>query len=142
MRMNLLGNLACSGLVLACLGAAATPGGAQTRIARNQTFERRGEPGQEIRVFTYVRFHRDCQPDLPPGIVVRTGPAHGTVSIQPRPSTVTVVREGGVDCTGRTYSGMAVLYTPAIGFHGTDRFEWDVMNGSTTAHDSAIVDVR
>lgn len=93
-------------------------------------------------MITYARWHRDCSPDQPPQIMVRAAPAHGTLVIRPGPSTVSLIREGAPDCTGHVYPGTAIYYTPAPEFRGTERMEWDVMNGSTIAHDSAVVEVR
>ena len=118
------------------------PAHAQRVLAREQVFHRSTDAGEERRVFTYAQYHRDCQPDDPPRIVLRVPPEHGSMVLRPRPSTVTAVREGGYDCSGHTYPGIAVVYVPAPGFHGNDRFEWDVVNRDRTSHDTAIIEVR
>ena len=78
-------------------------------------------------MFTYAAWHRDCSPEAPPQIVIRTQPAHGSVLLRPGQSTVSVIREGAPNCTGHTYPGIGVWYVPAPGFRGADQFDY---NGS------------
>jgi hypothetical protein len=111
-------------------------------LLRDATFQRSVLAGQELRVFTYAHWHRDCSPELPPQIVLRTLPAHGTASLRPGPSTVAFIREGQPDCTGRTYQGLGVWYVPAPGFRGVDTFDWDVLDVRGTSHDTAVVEVK
>jgi hypothetical protein len=73
---------------------------------------------------------------------MRASPAHGSISLRPGPTTVTFVREGEADCTGKTYMGLGVWYVPSPGFRGVDQFDWDVIDSSSTSHDTAIVEVR
>jgi hypothetical protein len=131
-------------LILAslALAAAAIPAWGQHVMPREQTFRRSVQAGQELRVFTYARWHKDCRPIDPPQIALRTPPAHGTVSLRPGPSTVSQIREGMPDCTGRTYEGIGVWYAPAPGFRGVDQFDWTIVDASSTSHDSAIVEVK
>jgi hypothetical protein len=107
-------------LILASLAfaAVAIPAWGQNIMSREQTFRRSVQAGQELRVFTYARWHTDCRPSDPPRVVLRTSPTHGTVSLRPGPSTVSFIREGMPDCTGRTYQGLGVWYVPAPGFRG------------------------
>lgn len=110
-------------------------------LARDQVFRRPAAAGEEMHVFTYARFHHDCRADTPPRLELRSPPAHGTVAIRDTSSTVTAIREGETDCSGRTYPGIGIWYTPAPGFHGTDGFAWDVV-GTRVSHDSAVIEVR
>ncbi len=111
-------------------------------MPREQTFRRSAMAGTELRVFTYARWHDDCSPDAVPQVVLRTKPAHGTVTVRPGNSTVANVRAGSPDCTGRTYQGTAVWYLPSPGFVGVDQFDWDVTDSKATSHDTAIVEVK
>ncbi len=121
---------------------AAGPVLGQTRVPRDQTVHRSMVAGQELRVFTYASFHRDCRPSPPPVIKLQTPPAHGTVSFRPGSSTVSVLREDSSDCAGKTYDGVAVWYVPAPGFRGIDTFDYQVINETSLSHDTAVVDVR
>jgi hypothetical protein len=127
--------------ILAVIMASA-PAWAQNVMPREQTFNRSVRAGQELRVFTYARWHRNCSPLEMPRIVVRTQPAHGTVSLRAGPTTVSFIRAGEPDCTGHTYQGMGVWYLPAPGFTGTDKFDWDVIGSGNASHDTAVVEVR
>ena len=122
--------------------AAIAPAWGQHIVPRERTFHLATQPAQEIRVFTYTTFHRDCSPDVPPQIEFRTKPAHGTVSLRPAPSTVSVLREGAPDCTGHTYPGVAVWYVPSPDYRGPDQFDYSVITSRTLSHDTVIVDVR
>ena len=128
---------------LVCLAAlsASVQAWGQTRIPREHTIRSSTQSGQELRVSGYARWHRDCTADQPPQIIIRTPPAHGTVSVRPGPSTVSSLRPGSPDCTGKTYPGVAVWYAPATGFRGVDQFDWNVIGGEV-AHDTAVVEVR
>ncbi len=129
-------------LVGLALVAAISPAWGQKVISREQTLQRSVVAGQELRVVTYARFHRDCTPLDPPKIVMRAAPAHGSVTLRPGPTTVTFVREGEPDCSGKTYQGLGVWYVPAPGYHGVDQFDWDVVDEKTSSHDTAVVQVR
>ena len=111
-------------------------------MPREQTFRRSAAAGTDLRVFTYARWHDDCSPDAVPHVLLRTKPAHGTVTVRPGNSTVANVREGSPDCTGRTYQGISVWYLPSAGFLGVDQFDWDVTDSKATSHDTAIVEVK
>jgi hypothetical protein len=93
-------------------------------------------------VFTYARWHRDCSPQEMPRIVIRTQPAHGTVSLRAGPTTVSVIRAGEPDCMGHTYQGVGVWYRPAAGFKGVDQFDWDIIGSGNASHDTAIIEVK
>ncbi len=130
-------------LVSLALVAATFPAWGQQKVMpREQTFQRSVVAGQELRVFTYARWHRDCSPLDPPRIVLRTSPTHGTVSLRPGQTMVTFIREGEPDCTGHTYQGVGVWYVPAPGYHGVDQFDWDVLDADRTAHDTVVVQVK
>ncbi len=111
-------------------------------MQRDQTLHRTVDAGGELRVITYVDFHRDCKQMPPPNVVLRTPPAHGTVSLRPGPFSPTSISEGASDCRGQTYPGIGVWYVPEPGFHGTDRFDWDVMRERSVSRDTAIVSVK
>ena len=127
--------------ILAALLVSA-PAAAQTTLRADETFHRSAAAGQEMRVFTYGGYHRDCSPLPPPQAVLRTLPAHGSVSIRPAPAAIRMTREGGTPCIGITVPGTVVFYTPAAGFHGADQFDWTVTTVRATAHDAAVVDVQ
>ncbi len=135
-------------LLLACLAInllvspAFAQSGAPHVMPREQIFRRSILAGQDLRVFTYARWHRDCSSQPPPEIVLRTRPSHGTVTLRPGSSTVTNIREGSPDCTGNTYPGLSVWYLPSPGFRGVDQFDWDVVDTTTPSRDSAIVEVK
>ena len=131
-------------LMLASLALAATVAScaAPKTMPRDQTFQRSGPAGQELRIFTYAQWHKDCTPADPPRISLRTQPSHGSVSLRPDPTNATQVREGWVDCTGKTYPGIAIWYLPAADFHGVDQFDWDVIGLSTLSHDAVVVQVK
>jgi hypothetical protein len=138
-ELSQLTSLLFASLVLV---AFAIPVCGQTNMPREHTFQRSVETGQELHVFTYTEWHRDCAPMDPPRIVLRASPAHGTASLRPGPTTVTFVREGEADCTGKTYQGLGVWYVPAAGFRGIDQFDWDVIGSGRPSHDTAIVEVK
>jgi hypothetical protein len=124
------------------LVAIIVPAWGQKRMPREETFRRSVDSGNEVRVFTYAQWHRDCTPREPPRISLRVLPAHGTATLRPGPSTVAIIREGMPDCTGKTYAGIGVWYTPFPGFHGADQFDWDVVGETTVSHDTAIIEVK
>lgn len=133
-------------LIVLCL-AAASPGLAQVVFPMQRTIRIPMAAGQRFRVFSYASWNNDCTPHEPPGIVVLTAPAHGTVSIRPGPATIKMIREGSVDCTGHVFPGTAVWYTAAAGFHGADRFDFTVTNRPParpvrSRHDMVLVTVR
>ena len=121
---------------------AATGANGRTVVSRQQTIRRTATPGQEVKIFTYASFNRQCQSNNQPQITLRIRPAHGTVAIRPGQSTVSVIREGAPDCTGKTYLGTAVFYTPEPGYRGSDQFDYDVLNKDNTAHDTAIISIE
>jgi hypothetical protein len=128
---------------LALLVAAAPVLAQRTKvISREQTIRRSVQAGEELRVFTYARWNHDCKPGSPPRIELRARPAHGTASLRPGSSTVRQIRDGEADCTGYTYPGTAVWYVSAPGFHGTDRFDWEIYGENGNSHDTAVIDVK
>jgi hypothetical protein len=131
-------------LILASLALVTVvlPAWGQTVLSHEQTYRRSVQSGQELRVFTYGQWHKDCRPKPPPQIVVQVTPSHGTVSLRPGPVTVAFVREGMPDCVGKKYSGLGVWSIPAPGFRGVDQFSWDVIGSATVSHDTAIVEVQ
>jgi hypothetical protein len=111
-------------------------------MPREQTLSRSVDSGQELRVFTYARWSPTCQQRNPPRIEIRTQPEHGRVELRTGPATVSHIREGEADCTGKTFDGLGVWYRPTPGYHGTDTFSWDVIDVRGTSHDTAVVEVR
>ena len=77
-----------------------------------------------------------------PRFEVHRQPAHGVLAMRPEAATVKVLRTGAGNCSGRTYDGMAVYYTPSAGFHGTDTFDWTETAGPRPYHDTGIVLVK
>jgi hypothetical protein len=114
-----------------------------TRIMpRQQTMHRSVEAGAELRVFTYATWTKSCGPSLLPSIELLTVPAHGSAELRPGPATVRFVRAGEPDCTGKVFPGLSVWYTPAPGFHGTDKFDANISGQNTISHDTYIIDVK
>jgi hypothetical protein len=134
--------IASSGFLVAVVTVALAQKPLPQRLSHEHTFQRSVRAGGEVRIFTYARWHRDCSPAEPPSIEILTPPAHGTTSIRPAPLTVDQIREGEADCTGKTYTGTSLRYAPTAGFHGTDRFDWNVYGTSEISHDSVVVEVR
>jgi hypothetical protein len=119
------------------------PAVARNFVPRERTLRRTTDAGTELRVYGYTRMETGCRPGEPPRIVLLHPPAHGTVATRPGPSTIREVREGtSAACVGMTVPGIHVWYTPAPGYHGTDRFDWNVISRGGTFHDTAVVEVR
>jgi hypothetical protein len=95
----------------------------------------------EVRIAAYVQFRsRNCVPDGAPSIEIVTKPNHGSVSLRPGPILVKESRSG--DCVGYTFPGVNIWYTPAAGFSGADRFDYDVFFTKDTRHNTATIDVK
>ncbi len=124
------------------VAAALSPAWGQRVVPRERNMHMATRAGQELHVFTYSAWRRDCSPEAPPQIVIRTQPAHGSVVFRPGQSTVSVIREGAPNCTGQTYPGVGVWYVPAPGFHGADQFDYNVVNPNSLSHDTVVVDVH
>ena len=129
-------------LAMVAVAAALSPAWAQRMVPRERTMHVATQAGQELHVFTYASWHRDCSPEASPQIALRTQPAHGSILLRPSPSTVSVIREGAPDCTGRTYPGIGIWYVPAPGFRGADQFDYSVISANSSSHDTVVVDVR
>lgn len=130
-------------LTLLILAVAAAPSAhAQRTVPRDRSFRMTAQAGQELRVGTFASWSRDCSAEPAPQIIVGTPPAHGTLSIRPGHSTVSIIRQGAADCTGRSYPGTSVWYLPAPGFRGEDRFDYTVQNVRTSGHDRVTVEVQ
>ena len=94
------------------------------RVGREQTLQVTANSGQPKRVFRYAAWGADCSPRPVPQVVVRIPPQHGTVATRLGTSTVSVVSEGNVDCTGHQVPATELLYTSQPGFRAADRFEY------------------
>jgi hypothetical protein len=106
----------------------------------NRTYERNTSPGREVRIFIYTRYNEDCSPAGDPHIVLRSAPAHGSVTFRPETAVVNHSRFGPV-CIGKTLPGIAVWYTPNAAYVGADKFGYDIYYSHGTAHDEAIVNI-
>lgn len=93
-------------------------------------------------MFNYASWDAACSPLPPPQIALTVAPRHGALSVRPGQFTVSQIREGAADCTGRTYPASTVWYMPAPGNRGPGRFVYSVISTRGTAHDTVIVDVR
>jgi hypothetical protein len=111
-------------------------------MPREQTLDRSVQAGKELKIFTYARWNKSCEPQDPPGIEILNTPAHGKALLRPGSSTVRYIREGEPDCTGHVIPGLAVWYVPEPGFHGTDKFDYHVFGQSTISHDTVVVQVK
>ncbi len=129
-------------LATVAVAAALSPAWGQRVVPKERTMHVATQAGQELHVFTYASWHRDCSPEGPPQIVIHMQPAHGDILLRPAPSTVSVIREGAPDCTGRTYPGIGVWYVPAPGFRGADQFDYSVVKPNSSSHDTVVVVVR
>ncbi len=127
-------------LALATTIAVTAPAIAADPEAR--TLRRSTDAGREVRISTYSQHKSDCTPGRPPQISMGTKPAHGTTAIRPASVEGGKSRFGQIDCTGTVQSGLAIWYAPEAGFHGTDQFDFYVIDRNGTAHDTAIVDVK
>lgn len=129
-------------LIAACV-VLAVPASAQDAASPDaRTLHRSTAMGAEVRVFTYSQHHADCSPAAEVQIVMRSNPAHGTVSIRAASVVSGPSRFGAPDCSGKTMPGLAIWYTPSPGFRGADRFGYDVTFSNGVAHDTAAIEVK
>ena len=126
-------------VITACLCVAAGPVIA-VESARN--IERSGAGGTELRVFTYTPHRADCSSVKDVRIIVRTSPAHGSVTTRPDTVIAGASRFGAADCSGRPIDGLGVYYVPQPGFHGIDRFDYDASFSNGTEHATVTVIIR
>jgi hypothetical protein len=102
--------------------------------------------GKPVKLRNHVKLDNSCtgsQPD----ISFSQNPAHGTVDIRPDRF---VFGKGYVSgelkaCEGKQVDGVAIWYTPAAGFHGTDQISWTANfggRGKRVDNYTAIVTVQ
>lgn len=87
--------------------------------------------GQRTKLRNHVKLDKSCDGSAP-DITFSQQPAHGTVEIT---ADSFVFGKGYVAgalraCEGQTVNGIAIWYTPAPGFHGTDTIAWTASFGS------------
>jgi hypothetical protein len=100
-----------------------------TSLAHAQPIQRIVPAGKTTVVFTYRPYHRwTC--DGASGIVkLLDKPQHGRVAHHLRPSTIPTMSRfthGPTGCPPNPTTGFAITYTPNPGYHGPDRFSFDV----------------
>jgi hypothetical protein len=127
-------------ILVAFIAPGIAPGIAANPEAR--TLQRSTDAGHEVRVFTYSQHKSDCSPAPAPQISMGTKPAHGAISMRPATVAGSKSRFSQLDCTGTMQSGLAVWYDLEAGFRGTDQFDYYVINGNSTGHDTVIVQVK
>jgi hypothetical protein len=111
-------------------------------MKREQTLQRSVQSGKELRIFTYSRWNNECEGQDPPGVEILNSPAHGTASLRPGTSTVKYIREGTRDCTGHVFPGLGVWYVSEPGFHGTDKFDYNIIDQNVVSHDTVVIQVK
>jgi hypothetical protein len=95
---------------------ACSPQGTKFEASRNV----RTSGGKEVRIARYALWDNFCTP-RPVTVVTKTAPQHGTLAQRPDKWVIAESqRVGAIDCSGKTAQGIAVFYTPAPGYRGTD----------------------
>ncbi len=133
-------------IIAAAIGAVALCGAARPASAQigetDRMIQRQTTAGQAVRIWPYVKLNHRCQQNGTPQISLLTPPAHGSIEQRSEEVAITTVLPGGNDCRGKSAPGIAVWYTPAAGFKGQERFDYQVTYGSLSRHDTIVVDVR
>ena len=138
MRPSAIAPLLVSGML--AVGCTTTGGGGDTLNV---------PAGRTTSVATFSIFDRtSCQGgELATARIVQ--PANGTVRVKPvtRRANAEGFRAGDAKCTGSTFRGQDVLYTPDRGYRGLDRFtvrfSWNERPGSRrTANETYRVNVQ
>lgn len=95
--------------------------------------------GKPVVVGHHSNTNNKCQITRTPNITVTTPPAHGEISTRPGAYTVNKV---GSHCNGREVEGVLVVYTPAAGFTGDDKFIYNVSYGTSVQTNTVAVSVH
>jgi len=91
--------------------------------------------GQPVKLRNHVKLTAGCAGSSP-NITFNTKPAHGTVDIKPdRFIMGKGYNTGSLEaCAGQMVDGIALWYTPAAGYHGTDQISWTANFGGSSRH--------
>ena len=91
-------------------------------FAANWQYTREAESGKPKMVWNYGNWNAKCE-ERGGVVTVLSKPQHGTLSRQRAVQHIRSNRINPTDhCIGRDLPGLAVTYTSARGFHGTDSF--------------------
>jgi hypothetical protein len=82
--------------------------------------------GQEVVVRGFAEFDAQCRLKNVQRIAVASAPRGGSVEMRPGDVVIGPNWVGSGQCAGTTLPGVQVVYVPAPGFSGTDRFSLDV----------------
>jgi hypothetical protein len=100
------------------------------------------DPGEKVRIWGYAQPDAQCNSPTVPLILNSTPPQHGALLGRSESFTQTSTRSG-IYCIGHRINGVVVYYTPEAGFHGIDRFEYDVVHNNGSHHrEQVLVSVR
>jgi hypothetical protein len=91
--------------------------------------------GQPVKLRNHVKLNSACV-GSPPTITFNTKPAHGTVDIKPDRFIMGKGYKSGTveSCAGTPVDGIAIWYTPAPGYKGTDQIGWTADFGGNGRH--------
>lgn len=90
-------------------------------VVRKQT-----RAGREVLVRGFAEFDEQCRLRNVQRIAVVSAPSGGSVEMRPGDVVIGPNWVGSGQCSGTTLRGVQVVYVPAPGFTGTDRFSLDV----------------
>ena len=82
--------------------------------------------GHEVLVRGFAEFDASCKLKRVQTITVAVPPTGGSVETRPGDVVIGPNWVGAGDCQGKTLRGVNVVYVPALGFTGADRFALDV----------------
>ena len=82
--------------------------------------------GHEVLVRGFAEFDASCKLKRVQTITVAVPPTGGSVETRPGDVVIGPNWVGAADCQGKTLRGVNVVYVPAPGFTGADRFSLDV----------------
>jgi hypothetical protein len=107
-----------------------------------ETFHRTTHEGVAVTVSGHASWDKNCVA-APSPIDIVSQPQHGVLSIAQATSPITRVGTGAAHCIGTSILTNAVIYTPAQGFRGIDKFSYTstTASGVVLPH-QAIVEVR
>ena len=90
-------------------------------VVRKQT-----RAGEDVVVRGFAEFDAQCRLKGVQQIAVASAPRGGSVEMRPGDVVIGPNWVGRGQCAGTTLRGVQVVYVPAPGFTGTDRFSLDV----------------
>jgi len=90
------------------------------------TVKRSTRAGHEVLIRGFAEFDSTCRLKRVQTIAIAVAPVGGSVETRPGDVVIGPNWVGAGDCQGKTLRGVNVVYVPAPGFTGTDRFALDV----------------